>query len=100
MSGAIVFRGKKYAHNRWILAAVGYLAIQLIVGPVLVTASVFLAPAGQVQSVLAIYAAGVSFNAIHASAVALLMLIAGPALLYKVERIQKKYGMMEADHAV
>lgn len=93
--GAVVFRGKKYAHNRWMLGIVGFFSILLIIGPVLDTCALVLTPAGQLESALAIYIAGISFNAIHASAVALLLVLAGPALLYKLERIQKKYGMME-----
>ena len=96
--GAIVFRGKKYSHNRWILGIVGYLTIQLIAGPILDTWSLLAIPDGQSQSAWAVYLAGIPYNAIHGLAVALLLIIAGPALLYKLERIQKKYGMMEAGH--
>ncbi len=97
--GAVVFRGRKYAHNRWALGIVGFFSILLIIGPVLDTCALFLTPSGQVESVIAIYIAGISVNLVHATAVAALLILAGPALLYKLERIQKKYGMMEGGNA-
>ncbi|MBC8535799.1 ECF transporter S component [Clostridiales bacterium BX7] len=47
------------------------------------------------KTVLAAYAAGVSFNLIHAAAsVVFLLVLTGP-ILTKLDRVKKKYGLME-----
>lgn len=78
------------------LAVFGFLAILVIVGPLLDTSTFFtMATTYDTAAVLAVYAAGVPVNCIHGAAVALTMLLFGKPLLDRLRRIQIKYGMME-----
>ena len=79
-----------------VLAVFGFLAILVIVGPLLDTSTFFtMATTYDTAAVLAVYAAGVPVNCIHGAAVALTMLLLGKPLLDRLRRIQIKYGMME-----
>ena len=79
-----------------VLAVFGFLAILVIVGPLLDTSTFFtMATTYDTAAVLAVYAAGVPVNCIHGAAVALTMLLFGKPLLERLQRIQIKYGMME-----
>ena len=79
-----------------VLAVFGFLAILVIVGPLLDTSTFFtVATSYDTSSVLAVYLAGVPVNCVHGAAVALTMLLFGKPLLDRLRRIQIKYGMME-----
>ena len=79
-----------------VLAVFGFLAILVIVGPLLDTSTFFtMTTTYDTAAVLAVYAAGVPVNCIHGAAVALTMLLFGRPLLDRLRRIQIKYGMME-----
>ncbi len=79
-----------------VLAVFGFLAILVIVGPLLDTSTFFtMTTTYDTAAVLAVYAAGVPVNCIHGTAVALTMLLFGKPLLDRLRRIQIKYGMME-----
>lgn len=79
-----------------VLAVFGFLAILVIVGPLLDTSTFFtMTTTYDTAAVLAVYAAGVPVNCIHGAAVALTMLLFGKPLLDRLQRIQIKYGMME-----
>lgn len=79
-----------------VLAVFGFMAILVIVGPLLDTSTFFtMATTYDTAAVLAVYAAGVPVNCIHGAAVALTMLLFGKPLLDRLRRIQIKYGMME-----
>lgn len=79
-----------------VLAVFGFLAILVIVGPLLDTSTFFtMATTYDTAAVLAVYAAGVPVNCIHGAAVALTILLFGKPLLDRLRRIQIKYGMME-----
>lgn len=79
-----------------VLAVFGFLAILVIVGPLLDTSTFFtMTTTYDTAAVLAVYAAGVPVNCIHGAAVALTMLLFGKPLLDRLRRIQIKYGMME-----
>ena len=105
LAGAI-FRGRREVQrearrqrarrNPAVLAVFGFLAIMLVVGPLLDCCSVFtmittITPA----SVLGVFAAGVPVNLRHAVSCALTMLILGRPLLDKLERLKLKYGVMD-----
>lgn len=79
-----------------VLAVFGFLAILVIVGPLLDTSTFFtMTTTYDTAAVLAVYAAGVPVNCIHGAAVALTTLLFGKPLLDRLRRIQIKYGMME-----
>ena len=47
-----------------------------------------------VSALLAVYAAGLPSDTIHAAATALFLYFGAEPLLYQLERIKKKYGLM------
>lgn len=91
-----LFNTKFIKANRWTMTIFGAIEIILITGPILDTSSVFVmldeyTPA----KIMAIYASGFPVNVVHATAVALTLFLIGVPMLEKLERIKKKYGIME-----
>lgn len=89
-------RRRKARRNPAVLAVFGFLAIMLVVGPLLDCCSVFtmittITPA----TVLGVFAAGFPINLRHAVSCALTVLILGRPLLDKLERLKLKYGVMD-----
>lgn len=82
--------------RRLLAAAIGFVLIVGMVGPVLDTCSLFVL-ASQVSKsmVLAVYAAGLPFNLVHGIAVALTLFLAGDPLLKRLSRVRLKYGLMQ-----
>ncbi|MCI8424655.1 MAG: ECF transporter S component [Adlercreutzia sp.] len=82
--------------RRVALAVVGYLAVQLVVGPILDTSTLFyLMGSPSLELVVAIYAAGAPVNAIHGAATAATLLLAANPLLDQLARLRTKYGLLE-----
>ncbi|WP_296010698.1 ECF transporter S component [uncultured Adlercreutzia sp.] len=82
--------------RRIALAVVGYLAVQLVVGPILDTSTLFyLMGSPSLALVVAIYAAGAPVNAIHGTATAATLLLAANPLLDQLARLRTKYGLLE-----
>lgn len=82
--------------SRVLVSIGGYLLIQLVIGPIVDTSSLFwMVGAITPESVLAVYAAGVPFNAVHGAATFITLFLAGNPLLDKLTRLKTKYGMME-----
>ena len=77
----------------------GALLVFCFIGPLLDTCTVFLMSAMYEtdEAVLAIYAAGVPINAIHAVVTGLTLLLLCKPISEKLERIKKKYGLMDAE---
>lgn len=70
----------------------------LVVGPMLDTCTLFtMMSMVDTSSALAIYMAGVPFNAVHAAAVMLTLFFLTKPMMEKLTRIKVKYGMMEAE---
>ena len=44
---------------------------------------------------LAVYASGLPFDLVHAAATVLFLAILGPAMIEKLERLRRKYGLLE-----
>lgn len=81
--------------RRVALAAVGFLAVQLVVGPILDTSTLFyLMGSPSLELVVAIYAAGAPVNAIHGAATAATLLLAANPLLDQLARLRTKYGLL------
>lgn len=76
----------------------GGLVVMLIVGPLLDTCTLFtMMSMVDTSSALAIYMAGVPFNAVHAAVVMLTLFLLTKPMMEKLTRIKVKYGMMEAE---
>lgn len=81
-----------------ILAVFGFFSIFLVVGPLLDSCTIFTTGSAITPAfVLSILASGVPVNLSHATACALTLLVLSKPLLNKLDRLQVKYGMMEAD---
>lgn len=81
--------------RRVALAAVGFLTILCVSGPILDTSTLFTMMAFLTPgSAVAIYLAGAPINAIHGSAVALTLLLVANPLLDQLARVRDKYGVL------
>lgn len=78
------------------LCVFGALLIMLLVGPILDTSTFFLSTAVMnTESALAVYLAGIPVNAVHTVATVLTLYFFSGPLFDKLDRLKKKYGMME-----
>lgn len=83
------------------MGIVGFFVVLLLIGPLLDTCTVFLAPIGMsVKSVLAIYASGFPVNVSQGVSTFAMLFLLGRPLLEKLDRISVKYGMMEGEYGV
>jgi len=95
----LLFRKKwaNYRQNRIVLCLYGGLATLVIYGFLMDTASVLMFLNDfQWKSFLAAYVSGFPFNVIHAISTIVFLLLMAEPMRRKLERIKKKYGIMEA----
>ena len=96
IGGLLKNKGLMKGEKRFSSAVLGGLIVMLITGPILDTCTLFtMSSVVNAASAGAIYLAGVPFNAVHAAATALTILLLGKPMLEKLERIRIKYGLME-----
>lgn len=94
LAGLIFYRKKNVKPQ--ILAVFGFLAIFLLVGPLLDCSSIFTFTSHITKKyVIAVFTAGLPNNFIHAAACAVTMLVFSRPLLNKLNRLKTKYGMMD-----
>ena len=80
------------------LAAFGFLAVLLVVGPLLDCCTLFTTGTAITwKFALAVFTVGLPHNFQHALATAATLLLFGKPLLWKLNRLRVKYGMLEAD---
>ena len=95
LAGSVFYKHRTWC-KPWILAPFGFLSLLLIVGPILDTCSVFTMLTKLTKaSVLLIYGQGIPVNIAHGVACAVTLVLFGPPLLKKLDRLKLKYGMME-----
>ena len=95
LAGAL-FHRKYRQRNPVFLAVYGFLAILLVVGPLLDCCTVFTVSSRLTwKYVAAVFAAGVPYNFRHALACGVTMLLFSKPLLSKLDRLKTKYGMMD-----
>ena len=83
------------------MGIVGFLGVLLVVGPLLDTCTVFLAPISMnLKSILAIHISGFTVNISQGISTFAVMFLLGNPLLEKLDRIKVKYGMMEDGHGI
>lgn len=81
----------------WILGPFGFLSIFLLVGPMLDCCTVFTVLSKLTWSgALVIFGQGVPVNLIHGLGCGVTLVLLTKPLLYKLNRLQIKYGMMSA----
>lgn len=84
-----------------VMGIVGFLGVLLVVGPLLDTCTVFLAPISMnLKSILAIYISGFTVNISQGLSTFAVLFLLGNPLLEKLDRIKVKYGMMEDGHGI
>ena len=88
---------KKVMHEekKILTAVLGYVIVQVIVGPILDVCSVFtMGNTMTKEFVLSIFMSGVIPNAIHGLATFLTLLLLCKPMMEKLTRMKMKYGMM------
>lgn len=92
----LIFGGRRFKTNPVVLAIYGFLAILLLVGPLLDLCTVFtMLSEINLEGVLLVFAQGVPANLTHAAGCAATMLVFSKPLLEKLDRLKLKYGMLE-----
>lgn len=101
MLAGYLFRKGGLPRKPVLMGIVGFLTVLLLVGPLLDTCTVFLAPISMNWgSILAIYISGFAVNVSQGLSSFLVLFLLGNPMLEKLERIQVKYGMMEDKHGL
>ena len=101
MLAGFLFQKGRLPRKPILMGIVGFLGVLLLVGPLLDTCTVFLAPISMnLTSILAIYISGFPVNVSQGLSTFAVMFLLGNPLLEKLERIQVKYGMMEDEHGI
>lgn len=96
IGGIMKNKGLMKSEKRLSTAILGGLIVMIVTGPILDTCTLFtMSTMVNAASAGAIYLAGVPFNAVHAAATALTILLLGKPMLEKLDRIKVKYGLME-----
>ena len=98
MSGFLYQKNVIHETKKIRTAVLGYVMIQLIVGPLLDVCAIF--TMGQPVDgayAIAIFGSGVIPNAIHGLATALTLYLLAKPMMEKLTRMKTKYGMMETD---
>lgn len=100
MAGALAgFLGKKgimKPEKKIRTSIVGYFLVQLVVGPILDTSSIFvMGNSVRAGYILAVYGAGIIPNAFLGGATFLTLFLGAGSMVEKLQRIRKKYGMEE-----
>ena len=101
MLAGFLFQKGRLPRKPLLMGIVGFFGVLLLVGPLLDTCTVFLAPISMnLTSILAIYISGFPVNVSQGLSTFAVMFLLGNPLLEKLERIQVKYGMMEDEHGI
>ena len=101
MLAGFLFQKGRLPRKPLLMGIVGFFGVLLLVGPLLDTCTVFLAPISMnPTSILAIYISGFPVNVSQGLSTFAVMFLLGKPLLEKLDRIQVKYGMMEDEHGI
>ncbi|MBO7252217.1 MAG: ECF transporter S component [Oscillospiraceae bacterium] len=96
MLAGLLFRKGRLPRKPLVMAVAGFICITVIVGPLLDTCTLFLAPVTmRLETVLAIYLSGMPGNISQGISTFLVLMLLGKAFLEKLDRIQVKYGLLE-----
>lgn len=98
LAGAL-FRKGRLPRKPIPMGIVGFLGVLLVVGPLLDTCTLFLAPIKiNVKTILAIYASGFPVNVSQGLSTFAVLFLLGKPMLEKLDRVKVKYGMMEEEN--
>ena len=92
----VLYQAGLLSKKRVPLTVFGFLTTFAIVGPILDTCAIFLQPASlDWDRMKLLYLSGIPVNLVHATCVALTLLLFSQPMFEKLDRIKDKYGMME-----
>ena len=95
LAGFLAKKGIMHEEKKIPTAVLGYVIIQLIVGPILDVCSIFtMGNTIKPEFVLAIFGSGLVPNTIHGLATALTLFLVCKPMMEKLNRMKLKYGMM------
>lgn len=98
MLAGFLFAPNRLPRKPWVMGVFGFLAVVFFVGPLLDTCSVFLVMSRiSLKGAMAFYASGFPVNLRQAIATGIVLLLLGKPFLEKLDRIQTKYGMLDAE---
>lgn len=101
MLAGLLFRKGRLPRKPSLMGIAGFLGVLLLVGPLLDTCTVFLAPISMNwSSILAIYISGFTVNISQGLSTFLVLFLLGNPMLEKLDRIKVKYGMMEGEDGI
>ena len=101
MMAGFLFQQGRLPRKSLAMGVVGFLIVLLLVGPLLDTCTVFLAPISMNWgSILAIYISGFTVNISQGLSTFLVLFLLGNPMLEKLDRIKVKYGMMEGENGI
>lgn len=97
LAGALFHR--RFPERRpWVLGIFGFLSVMLVVGPLLDCCTVFTVTSHITKKyVLSVFAAGLLYNFKHAVSTGLTMALLSGPMLRKLDRLKRKYGMLESE---
>ena len=96
MLTGFLFQKGRLPRRPLLMGIVGFLEILLLVGPLLDTCTVFMAPiARNSESILTIYLSGLMVNISQGISTFTVLFLLGRPILEKIERIKVKYGIIE-----
>lgn len=96
MLAGFLFQKGRLPRKPLLMGIVGFFGVLLLVGPLLDTCTLFLAPLTMNwESILAVYVSGFTVNISQGVSTFAVMFLLGKPLLEKLDRIKVKYGMME-----
>lgn len=94
----LLFHRRRNLCKPWILGPFGFFSILLLVGPMLDSCTVFTVLSKLTWAgALVIYGQGFPVNLIHGLGCGVTLMVLAKPLLAKLNRLQRKYGMMDAE---
>ena len=100
LAGYLFFKGH-LKRKPLVMGIFGFLCVLLVVGPLLDTCTVFLAPITlNWKNISALYISGFPVNVSQGLCTFAVLLLLGRPLLDKLDRIKVKYGMMEDGNGI
>jgi hypothetical protein len=100
LAGYLFFKGR-LKRKPLVMGIFGFLCVLLVVGPLLDTCTVFLAPITlNWKNISALYISGFPVNVSQGLCTFAVLFLLGRPLLDKLDRIKLKYGMMEDENGI
>ena len=97
MLAGFLFQKGRLPRKPLVMGLVGLFGVLLVVGPILDTCTVFMAPITlNLKNILAIYLSGFGVNITQSLSTFAVLFLLGKPMLEKLNRIQVKYGMQES----